>query len=127
MAYATIEDYEARNGEVSDPDRRAMVVTRLGDAATMLDTLVTVDPTDELQAAALRIASCNMVARTMTAADAGLAGLSEVSYGMGPFSQRGTISNPGGDMYLTASERRMLGIGATAIGSIRAQAVVPPC
>lgn len=119
MAYATIEDYEARNGAVDDEARRQIISTRLQDASTMLDCLVEVDVEDEGQLDALRIVACNMVARAMAATDGGLAGIGEVSFGMGPFEQRATLSNPSGDLYVTAGEQRMLGMGVAAIGTIR--------
>lgn len=37
----------------------------------------------------------------------------------GPYSFTSTSANPGGDVYLLASERRTLGIGQTRAGSLR--------
>lgn len=120
-AYATIQDYEMRYGAVEDPERVEIIETRLADAATMLDSLVRTDDVDDDMAELLRIVSCNMVSRTMAATDGGLAGIGQVSYGMGPFSQSATLANPSGDMYLTAAERRWLDIGGSVIGSMRAK------
>ena len=62
-----------------------------------------------------------MVNRALMASTSDALGVSNASYTMGPFSQSATFSNPSGDLYLTANERRMLGAGATAIGSMRAK------
>ena len=120
-AYATLDDYEARNGMVDDETRQGIIVTLLSDAALMLDSMVDVDPTDQTQLETLKVVSCNMVSRAMLAADGGLAGISQLNAGMGPFSQSATLANPSGDMYLTGTEKLWLGIGGTAIGSIRAR------
>ena len=115
MAYATITDYEMRNGTV-EPEHVQLVETLLGDAATMLDGLVEIVEGDEHQAEVLKIVSCNMVSRRM-AADT--AGVDQVSYTMGPFAQSAHYANPGGDMWLTKREREMLGIGGFKVGTIR--------
>lgn len=119
MAYATVDDLEARWRQLdADEEERAGVL--LDDASAMLDALVTVDATDEAQAALLRMVSCNMVSRAMLASGSDVMGLSQVDYGMGPFQQTAHFANPSGDMYLTAQERKLLGIGATYITSVQA-------
>lgn len=120
MAYATISDYELRNGSVEE-GRLPTVEVLLEDAATMLDGLVEVDPEDERQAKVLRKVSCNMVSRCMQAADAELVGVDQMSYTMGPFGQTAHFTNATGDMYLTAAERRMLGLDRMVIGCIPAE------
>ena len=115
MAYATITDYEMRNGTV-DPEHVQLVETLLGDAATMLDGMVEVDEGDAHQAEVLKIVSCNMVSRRM---EADLSGVDQMSYTMGPFAQSAHFVSPGGDMWLTKGEKRMLGIGGFAVGTIR--------
>lgn len=125
MAYATLSDYEARYGAVG-PDREVYVTTMLGDAGSMLDALVPrIDPSDSNQADLLRMVSCAMVNRAVLASEADSVGVSQYSFGMGPFSQSATVANPSGDMYLTAQERRLLGVGGVAIGSIPAR-IGPP-
>lgn len=121
MAYATIEDLEARYGAIEDEGLRARASVLLDDAATMLAGRVRVDPCDQQQAAALLIVSCSMVNRAVSAMDADDVGLSEATYTMGPFSQTATFANPNGDLYLTSSERSMLGLNGSYIGTIRPQ------
>ena len=119
MAYATIEDYEARYGELPTEEARDRATVRLDDAAVYLDARVDVDPSDEHQASALRIVSCAMVNRSMAAEAADMVGITNASYTMGPFSQSATYTNPSGDMYLTASEKALLGVNGSLIESIR--------
>lgn len=121
MAYATIEDLEARYGEIEDTGMRARAEVLLEDAATLLDSRVRVDPCDQHQADALRIVSCSMVNRAVTSMGADEVGLADTTYTMGPFSQTATFSNPGGDLYLTSGERSMLGLNGSYIGTIRPQ------
>ena len=119
MAYATVEDLEAR-WHALEGDDAARAETLLGDAAAMLDALVEVDPEDGQQANLLKIVSCSMVIRAMLSAESDVYGVSQLDYGMGPFSQAAHFANPNGDLYLTAQERRMLGIGAPYATSLQA-------
>lgn len=120
MAYATAEDVEARWRALSDDEsERAEVL--LDDAAAMLDALVDVDAEDDGQAALLKWASCSMVIRAMSAQASDLYGMSQVSYGMGPFSQTAQFSNPSGDLYISAQERKLLGIDSGYIVELRAK------
>ncbi|MFT8639025.1 Gp19/Gp15/Gp42 family protein [Bifidobacterium sp.] len=58
---------------------------------------------------------CAMVKRAMSAdlADLAPAGVTQVSSTSGPFSNSYTLSNPLGDLYMLASEKRLLGAGMT--------------
>ena len=118
MAFATVDDLAARwrklDGEESE---RACVL--LEDAAAMLGSLVHVDERDERQASLLAIVSCSMVARAMSAAESSAYGMDSMSYTMGPFGQTAHFSNPTGDMYVSAGERRMLGIDGSYIRAVR--------
>lgn len=118
MAYATVDDLEARwHALEGDEADRAEVL--LEDAAAMLDALVEVDPEDEKQANLLKIVSCSMVTRAMLSAESDAYGVSQLDYGMGPFSQAAHFANPNGDLYLTAQEKRLLGIGSGYIMGVR--------
>lgn len=124
MAYATLADYEARYGAV-DEGAEEVVATLLEDASTILDELVpTIDVSDAHQRKLLRIVARDMVGRALDTGGAPT-GVDQMSYTMGPFAQSVHVTNPHGDMYLTANERRLLGISGTTIGSIRAK--VAPC
>lgn len=118
MAFATVEDLEARWHDL-DSDEEAKASTLLDDAEAMLSALVDVDPTDEQQATLLKIVSCSMVIRSMQASESDAYGVSQLDYGMGPFSQAAHFANPNGDMYLTAQERRLLGITGSYILGVR--------
>lgn len=118
MAYATVDDLEARwHALEGDEADRAEVL--LEDAAAMLDALVEVDPEDEKQANLLKIVSCSMVTRAMLSTESDAYGVSQLDYGMGPFSQVAHFANPNGDLYLTAQEKRLLGIGSGYIMGVR--------
>lgn len=118
MAYATVTDLEDRYGMLdSDEEQRASVL--LDDAAVMLDAMLGTDEPDQSLLPALKLVSCAMVNRALAADSADAFGISNASYTMGPFSQSATFANPSGDLYLTAGERRLLGIGGSRIGSIR--------
>lgn len=118
MAYATAEDLEAR-WHALEGDDATRAETLLGDAAAMLDALVEVDPEDEAQQNLLKIVSCSMVIRAMLSAESDAYGVSQLDYGMGPFSQAAHFANPNGDLYLTAQEKRLLGVGSGYITGVR--------
>ena len=112
--FATVDDYVARYGEVDDPGRLAAL---LGDATAFIDSYpgFTFRGDDMLQAANLVRVCCSVVYRSLSAGD--LAGVSSYSQGGVGYSASVTLSNPSGDFYLTASEKRSLGIGRGRIGA----------
>lgn len=119
MAYADVSDIEAR-WRALDADEAERAAVLLEDASAMLAARVDVDASDQAQAAALKMVACSMVIRVMGAGGAGGAyGATSASMTGGPYSQTWTYEAPVGDMYITKSERAMLGIGAMSIGSIR--------
>lgn len=69
----------------------------------------------EASAATLRRVCCAMVKRAMLASDR--AGVSQSTQTAGSFSESMSYSNPDGDLYLTSSERKSLGIGRARIGA----------
>lgn len=118
MAFATSEDLEARWRPLSETEK-AKADVLLGDAAVYLQAMVEVDPSDELQAEMLKIVSCNMVERSMTASESDVFGVGEQTISADIYSQRVSYANPNGDMYLTANEKRMLGITSSYLTAIR--------
>lgn len=118
--YATISDIESRWRTLST-DERTRATALISDASAMLDAVVDVDPSDQEQAALLKVACCNMVIRAMTATAMDTFGVSQASVTAGPYTQSYSYSNPSGDMYLTKFEKRMLGVSTSYIGSIRAK------
>lgn len=118
MAYALVSDIEARWRDLTTTEEaRAGVL--IDDASAMLDRLVRIDPNDSNQAAVLKTVCCNMVIRAMSATDSDAFGVSTSSMTAGPYSQSFNYANPSGDMYLTKTEKRLLGVTSGYIGSIR--------
>lgn len=123
-AFATVEDLEKRWRRLSESEKgRASVL--LEDAAALISRAcrasgVDVDDDDECFQQALKAVSCSVVSRAMSAPVDGPT-VSNTSQTAGPFSQSFTYSNPGGDLYLTSSERKELGVGRARIGSIPAR------
>lgn len=121
MAYATVEDVQARRLDELTDEEAALASVLLDDAAVLIDSVAEIDPEDGQMLERARTVSCNMVNRALAASASDAYGVSNASYTMGPFSQSATFSNPSGDLYLTATEKRMLGASGSRIGSIRAQ------
>lgn len=119
MAFATVADLEARWRDLTE-DEQSQASVLLDDATAYLQALVDVDADDETQAANLKMVCCNMVKRTMTSTASEAFGVTDATATMGPFSQQVSYANPTGDMYVSKSERLLLGIGSTRIGAIRA-------
>ena len=113
--FATVEDYEARYGEVED---EARVSALLQDATNIIAS----QPgfcdknRDDTWWGVLETVTCAMVHRSMMSG--AYAGLSNVSQGAGGYTASVAVYNPGGDLYLTRNEKRALGIGGARIGSV---------
>lgn len=110
MAYATIEDLEARwRPLTSTEEDRAE--TLLGDAAVRLDVeCLPSDPPTEAELNARLIVSCEMVKRAIGMPTDGPM-VENYQETTGPFSNSGKFLNPYGDLYLTKNDRRLLGCG----------------
>lgn len=108
MAYATVEDVEARWRTLS-ADERTRAGVLLDDAAVRLD--VECPPDDPVtDAEARKIVSVEMVKRAMSVGDSGV-GVTSVQTGAGPYQETRQFSNPMGDLYLTKGDRRLLRCG----------------
>ena len=116
MAFAQVSDIEARWRDLSTTEE-ARAAVLIDDASAILASLVTVDETDEQQAALLKTVCCSMVIRAMSATDADNFGVSSMTMTAGPYTQQRSYSNPSGDMYLTKLEKKMLGINGGFVGS----------
>ena len=115
MAYATVEDVQARMSRTLTPGEEATCSTLLDDAAVIIDTF-----NSEAKADAKKVVSCRMVVRSlgdgettgfpMGASQGSMSGLS--------YSQSWTLGNGGGvgELYLAKLEKQMLGYG-NRIGS----------
>lgn len=110
--FAEPSDLEARWRPLSASERgRAQAL--LGDATAILSAEFRalgreIDPGDAALASSLRAVCCSMVRRVMANDVDG--DYTQASVTAGSFSQQYTFANPAGDMYLTAQERRTLGI-----------------
>lgn len=109
MAFATYADVEARWRTLT-ADEQARATVLLDDASNMLISMVTIDASDQQQAANLKQVCANMVIRSMVASTSDAYGVDELHATMGPFGQTAKFANPSGDLYLTKQERKMLGI-----------------
>lgn len=118
MAYATVADLEARWRDLSESEE-AQASVLLGDAALIIDSFTTIDSTDEKQLGIAKYISTAMVERAMISAASDSFGVNNMSATMGPFTQQVTYSNPNGDLYLTSTEKRMLGIAGSFYTTIR--------
>lgn len=121
MAFAEVSDLEAvieaRLGRELTADEQSRAEVLLGDASAMLTAYVGNATPEKLDL--LKMVSCNMVFRVMCVDSADSFGVDSTSITAGPYSQTLNYSNPAGDMYLTKSERIMLGITGGYIGTIR--------
>ena len=117
-AFAAYSDVCTRMAD--DTLAQAQVEALLEDASAMLLALLGphYDAADELQAANLKTVCCNVVSRALAATTTGAGfGVQQHSMTASAFNEQFTYSNPAGDLYLTATEKRMLGIGAGRIGA----------
>lgn len=120
MAFATVEDLEARWKPLTE-EQEEVAEALLDDASALVSSQVQVDPDDDAQAALLKYVVCAMVKRAMTPSDSGAVGITQGSMSADIYSQSWTYSNPSGDLYLSATEKKALGIGAGFMGSIPAE------
>lgn len=111
-AYATVDQLEARWRPLTDPEIATAEIL-LDDASVQVraevpDLAKRIEAGDtDLLSAAIRV-ECAMVKRAMSVADGGY-GVTSTQETQGPFSRTFQYSNPMGDLYLTKTERRLLG------------------
>ena len=112
--FATFLDYQDRYDAGGYDERR--ISTLLLDASALIASYLpdTADTAELSQS--LTAITCAMVNRAASAARGGFAGVSNYSEGAAGMSASVTFANPSGDLYLTASEKQTLGIGAGRIG-----------
>lgn len=121
MAFATAQELAASMMTTFNQEEEAAASSILEDATTMLSALVVVDPDDQKQAARLKMVCINMASRKMNALASGLLGIDQTSEQVGPFQRTQRMSNPWGDLFITPTEKQMLGIGGSYIGGIPAK------
>lgn len=118
MAYATVEDVQARITYELTESQQELCGTLLDDAAVLIDTYSN-KATDDVK----KVVSCRIVIRALgDPADESLAsvpvGATQGSMSALGYSQSWTLGSSGsaGELYLSKADRRLLGIG-NAIGS----------
>lgn len=124
MAYATVEDLEARWRPLT-PDEQARAGVLLGDAAVRLDAECShSDPPTVAELEARKIVSCEMVKRAM--ASAGGVGVTSIQQGAGPYQETTQFANPTGDLYLAKGDRALLGCGKPVAFTVSMASPVAP-
>ena len=114
MSFASISDYEDKYGSAGDD---VALQAWLDDATTHLTALLggTLDPDDAAQAALLRTVCRDMAHRAYASVAPGY-GVTSYSQGANGFSESMSYANATGDLYLTKTERMLLGIGTQQVG-----------
>ena len=115
MAYATVEDVQARMTRDMTADEQAVCATLLDDVAVMIDGYNSTASDD-----AKKIVSCRVVIRAIGSGDMNdipMGATQGSMSGLG-YSQSWTIGTGGsvGELYLGKTEKQMLGVG-NKIGS----------
>lgn len=114
MAYATLNDVQARMNRQLNSEEQATCVTLLDDASVMIDA-ETKSATEEQK----KIVACRMVIRALGSGDSldVPVGATQGTMSALGYSQSWTMSNgSAGELYISKSERRLLGV-SNSIGS----------
>lgn len=113
MAYATVDDVQARMTRTLTDEEKAVCAVLLDDAAVMIDAYRTSASDD-----AKKVVSCRMVIRAITEEPDVPAGATQGSMSGLGYSQSWTIGNGGavGELYLAKADKMALGI-ADSIGA----------
>lgn len=114
VSYAVVADLEARWRPLSASEKSVAEVL-LSDASALIrsaapdvDFRLGSEP-PLLEEDVPRMVACAMVKRAMLVSAAGAEGVSSQMNVAGPFTQQKSFSNPSGNLYLTKTEKRMLG------------------
>lgn len=109
MAYATTEDIQARMVRTMDSDELAVCATLLEDAAVLIDAFKAGASAD-----AKKVVSCRMIVRALgDGSDTGIPiGATQGSVSALGYAQSWTVgSGSTGELYLSKTEKQMLGAG----------------
>lgn len=110
--FATFDDYAARYDAVpGDMDRIGVL---LEDASALVSASLPAGADLAALAPLLTSTVCAMVNRAFVAS--GMAGVSNYSEGAAGITASVTYANPGGDLYMTATEKAALGVGGGFVG-----------
>lgn len=114
MAYATVEDIQARMTRELSEQEQAVATNLLDDAAVMIDVF-----NEKAEETSKKVVSCRMVIRALGDGDTvGVpVGATQGSMSGLGYSQSWTLSNGSvGELYLSKSDKALLG-GSDRIGS----------
>jgi hypothetical protein len=119
MAYATSSDVSNRYGDIAEADAQR-VETLLDDASAIIRSLggKASSALSDDEAAVYRSICCAMVHRVMISPAWAALGVTQHSQTAGAFSESYSFGNPNGDLYLTKSEKKTLGLAKSRIGTI---------
>ncbi len=121
MAYATVDDVQARMSRTLTTDEREIVSKLLDDSAVIIDTFNANAPTENKT-----IVSCRMVIRALGSGDDIPIGATQGSKSGLGYSQSWTISaGTVGELYLGKLEKTLLKSGNTIGSYSPTQALVP--
>lgn len=110
MAFAAVEDLVIRWRVLSE-EEQVRAAALLEDASVFIKEQLPSGYNVETREAALKMVCCNVAKRQMEPTVIGdTQALSQFTQTAGSYSLSGTIANPHGDMYLTNSEKKLLGI-----------------
>ena len=107
MAYATVEDVQARMTRTLSADERTVFATLLDDAAVIIDAY-NINANSE----AKNVVSCRMAVRGLGTSDVHI-GATQGSMSALGYSQSWTLGSSGstGELYLSKLEKKLLGLG----------------
>lgn len=115
MAYATIADVEARITRTLSTQEETVCTTLLSDAAVIIDSVAPNAAADKKL-----VVSCDMVKRALGDGDLSVVPIGATTGSMSGlgYSQSFTMGSSGavGELYLTKTDRKILGVG-NLIGS----------
>ena len=115
---ANAEDYVSAYGEVADTNRLNMLLYR----ATVMLVGWGYEPNAENEKLTeiAKTVVCNMVNRVLSSDPTGDGvAIKQLTQSATPYSVSYTLANPNQDMYITAAERRALGLGRIKVSQIR--------
>ncbi|MEE1273100.1 MAG: Gp19/Gp15/Gp42 family protein [Olegusella sp.] len=128
-AFASVDELQTRWRTLTETERpraqEALLDVTAFITSLMAKSGVAIDPDDEVQSHNLMAVTCNVARRALVSSfdqtgNEPAAPYTEHQQIAGVFQERYVFANPLGDMYLTASEKSILGIGRQRVGTVRA-------
>ena len=115
---ANAEDYISAYGNVADTDRLNTLLYRA--TVLLVGWGYEADLENERLTEIAKTVACNMVNRVLSSDPTGEGfAVKQLTQNATPYSMSYTLANPNQDMYITAAERRALGLGRIKVSQIR--------